>query len=101
MKKEFPGYYRPTESEYQQLWEAATFAFDANVLLDFYRSTESTQHSFIGILEKIKDRLWLPYQVAREFHERKLDVVWAAQRAYSELRESAEAAVAKFQGALD
>jgi hypothetical protein len=101
MKKSFPGYYRPTEAEYDQLWAESIFALDANVLLDFYRSTEETQASFLGILESIKSRLWLPYQVAKEFHERKLDVVWSAQRAYVEVRSAAEAVVNKFQSALE
>src|SRR5690349_18103980 len=101
MKNTFPGYYRPTEAEYGRLWGDALFAFDANVLLDFYRSTEETQNSFLAVLDKVKDRLWLPYQAAKEFHERKLDVVWAAQHAYVELRSAVESAISKFQSTLD
>lgn len=56
-----------SEANFAELWEKATFVFDTNFLLDFYRVSTSTSEDYFRILEYIKDRIWLPYQVADEF----------------------------------
>lgn len=67
MQEQFPWYVRPTEEEFQQLWEEATFVFDANVLLDLYRFSRTYKEDFIDVIEKLEGRVWLPHQVAEEF----------------------------------
>lgn len=68
MKKKFIGYYRPTNEEFETLWKSCHFVFDANVLLNLYGVSQETQKTFLGILESVKDRIWIPYQFAEEFH---------------------------------
>ena len=75
MKDNFPGYYRPTKDEFIQLWNDSIFVLDTNVLLNMYRYTPKTRKEFISILEKISDRIWIPYQVALEYHENRLSVI--------------------------
>jgi len=71
MKDLFPTYY--SASETQPDWEADLFAFDANVLLNLFGlSKEATEVWFEG-LEKLGDRIFLPYQAASEFHKHLLD----------------------------
>jgi hypothetical protein len=67
MQEQFPWYVQPTEEEFQQLWEEATFVFDANVLLDLYRFSRTYKGDFIDVIEKLEGRVWLPHQVAEEF----------------------------------
>lgn len=67
MRKLFPEYYRPTEEEFKELWETATFVFDANVLLNLYLLTEEHSEEFLDILRKVPDRIWMPHQVSFEF----------------------------------
>ena len=74
MKDMFPGYYRPTEDEFRQLWNDAIFVFDANVLLDIYRFSPNTSKELVGIIEKLGDRIWLPYQFAYEYHEHLMSI---------------------------
>lgn len=85
MKKRFPGYYHPTEKEFLELWKNCLFAFDANVLLNLYRYTPDTKNSLLAILEKVSDRVWLPYQAAYEYHNRRLNVIQQQMKAYDDV----------------
>ncbi|WP_429956057.1 PIN-like domain-containing protein [Gluconobacter japonicus] len=75
MKKEFSGYYAPTENEYQRLWQEGIIALDANVLLNLYRLPASARDELLAVLTSLKDRLWIPYQVALEYQRRRLTVI--------------------------
>ena len=88
MKDLFKGYYRPTEKEFQDLWNNSHFVFDANILLNIYRYSKQTRNLFIKILKKFEDRIWLPYQAAYEFHERRLGVIKQQREAYEKIDNS-------------
>jgi hypothetical protein len=75
MKNLFPGYFTPTDEEFKELWGDSYFAFDANVLLDLYRSTAETQQVFFTVLEKIADRVFLPHQATGEYLKNRLRVI--------------------------
>ena len=68
MKTLFPGYYRPNQHELEALWNECLFVLDTNVLLDLYRYSPKSASEILDVLEKVKDRLWIPYQVAKEYH---------------------------------
>ena len=82
MKKLFPGYYRPSDEDFAEMWQKAIFAFDANMLLNIYRYTPQTRDSFFEVLEKLRERVWLPYQAAQEFQARRLGVISDQEEAY-------------------
>lgn len=65
--------YTKTEEQLEKLWSEAIFVFDTNVLLHLHRYSPETSKEFLGILEKLaaQDRLWIPYQVALEYHTHK------------------------------
>jgi predicted nucleic acid-binding protein len=65
----------PSEADFSRLWEDATFVFDTNFLLDLYRVSHSTAENFLNILQQIKNRIWLPYQVADEFLRRREEII--------------------------
>lgn len=69
MKNLFPGHYKKSKAEFKELWESAIFAFDTNVLLDFFRYSDETVEDLMATIEKVKDRIWLPFQVASEYHK--------------------------------
>src|SRR5260221_11043614 len=75
MRQLFPGYYKPTDQEFERLWDNCIFAFDANILLNLYRYSSDTQTRLFEVFERLNDRIWLPHQVALEFHERRLGVI--------------------------
>jgi hypothetical protein len=86
MRKTFPGYYRPTEDEFSELWNTCLFVLDANVLLNLYRYSPETSEEFIGILNEMSDRLWVPHQVALEYQRRRLDVIEIQVDAHVEIQ---------------
>lgn len=79
------------------LWKNATFVFDTNVILNIYRYTPETRDKFLDILERLQNRLWLPYQVASEYHERRLTVISQQMSAYTNLENDI---VSSFQKAV-
>ncbi|MFH1927238.1 MAG: PIN-like domain-containing protein [Chloroflexota bacterium] len=87
MRKTFPGYYRPTEHEFHEMWKECLFVLDANVLLNLYRYSPATSEELISILTQISDRLWVPYQAALEYHQRRLDVVAQQAEAYGKIQD--------------
>lgn len=86
MKNSFLGYYRPTDSEFTILWDNCIFSFDANVLLNLYRYSTSTCDELLDILDKISDRLWLPFQVGQEYQENRLEVIQKQRNAYGDIQ---------------
>lgn len=84
MKNKFPGYFPPSDTEVQELWETCLFTVDANILLNLYRYSDHTRREFIKILKAIEDRLWLPHQAAQEYFENRLQVISQQEKAYEE-----------------
>jgi hypothetical protein len=56
-----------TDEEKKIIWDNALFVPDANILLNLYKYTEETRTEFIIIMRSVKDKLWIPHQVALEF----------------------------------
>ncbi len=85
MKNLFPGYYKPSDEEFHQMWQECIFAFDANMLLNIYRYTSETQESFFMILDRLKDRIWIPHQAAIEFYKNREAVIEGQIKLYEEV----------------
>lgn len=85
MKKKFIGYYSPDKKEIDEAWSKGMFAFDANTLLNLYRYTVNTRNDFILAFKKIKDKLFLPYQAAFEYHENRLGVIEGIEKSYDDI----------------
>ncbi|MDM8556914.1 PIN domain-containing protein [Desulfococcaceae bacterium HSG7] len=73
MRNLFLGYYKPQQEEVIKLRRNADIVFDANALLNIYSYSQQTRDITLKVLEKIKDRLWLPYQFALEYQQNRLD----------------------------
>src|SRR5690349_8766667 len=57
---------------------------DTNVLLDAYRFAPNARMELFGALEALGERLWVPYQVALEFHKNRATVIAEHDAAYAE-----------------
>jgi hypothetical protein len=75
MQKAFPGYQPRTSRDLGKLWDNCTFTFDASALLDLYRMTRKTREEFLSILDRLKERVWLPHQTGLEYHDNRLEVI--------------------------
>ncbi|MER5335921.1 PIN domain-containing protein [Micromonospora sp. NPDC002717] len=65
----------PSEDETKEAVTKGTVVLDTNVLLDAYRFAAKTRAELFEALERLEDRLWLPHQVALEFHKNRVAVI--------------------------
>lgn len=63
----FEGYRTPGDQHLEQVLRHGIVALDTNVLLDLYRYGDVARREFLGVLESIRDLLFIPSQVAIEF----------------------------------
>ena len=75
MRQRFSGYYDLSSEQYQGLWREAIIVIDTNVLLDMYRLSPEARDALFATLNSVKERLWIPYQVAKEYHRDYNDVI--------------------------
>jgi hypothetical protein len=75
MRNKFPEYYTPTEKEFEELWENCIFVFDTSVLLNLYEYSEKSRDEFLSMLKKISKRIWIPFQVGKEFQSRRPHII--------------------------
>lgn len=97
MKSKFPGYFKLSENDINKLWDNALFTFDANILLNFYRYSDETREEFIKILEKLKERIWIPHQSAQEFFDNRLSVISQQEKAYEDAISSIDSMEKEFK----
>jgi PIN like domain len=90
MKTLFPGYFTPDDQEFAALWAEATFGFDASVLLGLYRSTLETQKVFFDVIDKIKDRVFLPHQAAFEYLKNRRRVISTRTDSYATIKSESD-----------
>lgn len=100
MRSLFPGYFRPTDREFGELWKNCTFAFDASVLLGLYRSTTETQDVFFDVLRQLAGRLFLPYHAAEEYLRNRLTVISLRGDIYEDIKREAEKLAKTLQTAI-
>jgi hypothetical protein len=86
MKNAIKEYLDLSEEEKKTIWENAVFVFDTNILLNLYRYTGSTRKNLLDSMKKLKDRIWLPYQVAYEFMKDRPEIIFETERRYEELK---------------
>lgn len=67
MKESFAEFYQPSEEQFAKLMQKGTVVLDANVLLNPYNVPNEGRDALLALLEKIKDRLWVPHQAGLEF----------------------------------
>ena len=86
MKKKYLEYYKLTDDEYKKLWDECLFVFDTNVLLNLYRYSNETSKKLLEIISKFSERIWIPYQVGKEYQENRLEVICTQENAYENVK---------------
>jgi len=85
MRNKFSEYYPMNKEEYQQLWDSAIFVIDTNVLLNLYRFSNDVSLELLKIFKSLANRLWIPYQVAWEYHNRRRKVIIKLENSYNNI----------------
>lgn len=97
MKKIFLGYFKPTAEELKDLWSAAYFAFDANVLLNLYRYSDAAKNELKSAITSLENRIFVPNQAAKEFLTNRLSVTSAQAKEYENAIKELDKIVNKFK----
>lgn len=101
MKSIFNGFYPPTSEDYERLWKEAIIVLDTNVLLNLYRLPTSAREEFFAVLDLLKDRLWVPHQVALEFQRNRLTVIAAERKSTEDALSSTQSIIGETRKRVD
>lgn len=91
MKRGFHGFYKPNNEEFDTLWDDAIIVVDANVLLNLYTYSQSTAGEILSLLAEYDQQIWLPHQVAAEFHANRCGIILKETKRYAEIAKALEA----------
>lgn len=86
MKKVFSEYYDTPELTYKEIWDKALFVFDTNLLLNLYRYTTVTRDIILDVMNKVSDRIWIPYQVGLEYFNNRIKVINEVSNGYDAIK---------------
>jgi predicted nucleic acid-binding protein len=85
MRKLFHEYFPLEKKAIDQLWSEAIVIMDTNVLLRLYRFKNETTEEVLNVISKLGDRIWIPYQVAWEYNERRLAKITESEKISQEI----------------
>ena len=91
MKRDFHGFYKPNDGEFDALWNDAIIVVDANVLLNLYTYSQPTAEEILSLLGEFGERIWLPHQVAAEYHTNRCAIILKESKRYAEIAKALEA----------
>ncbi|MDR4995812.1 PIN domain-containing protein [Bacillus altitudinis] len=83
MREKFREFYFDRDDK--KIWEESIIVLDTNVLLNLYRYSKETSDQIIGLLNKYRDNLWMPHQVALEYHYNRKSVLLEQSGSYKKV----------------
>jgi hypothetical protein len=101
MKTGFEEYLHLTDEQIKTAWEKGLFVFDTNVLLGLYRITESARTDLLKAFDIIKDRIWIPHQVALEYHRRRSFAAFKVEQELAELCKKTKDLLGSLKGSFN
>lgn len=96
----FGGYFEPASELWDEVLRRGLVVLDTSAILDAYRMSPHARTEFLQVLEKLHDRLFVPHQVAREFHRRRIDAVEARREDFGNLAKTIKDCTEKTKKAL-
>ena len=100
LREGFEHFYPPDDDAVAAALRTGLVSADTNVLLNLYRFQAGAREQLFGALEFIGDRLWIPHQVALEFHRNRLGVIADQEIYFSKTGESLDTAVKEYLSRL-
>jgi len=101
MRKQFFGYYSPTEDEFKELWINGTFFFDANALLNLYSYSENARSDMIKVLNHLVDRIVIPHQAALEYQENRFSRISEQKELFQKVKKIVEENRKRMKSSID
>jgi hypothetical protein len=96
----FDAYITASDDDYRHLLTDGLVVLDTNVLLNLYRYTTDAREDMFNVLDRVRDRLWIPHQVLAEFWRNRDSVLRDPRdtnKAARELNEDRERTVSTLQ----
>lgn len=81
-------YLPKTDEQINEIWNESIVVLDANILLNLYRYTKSTREEFLEILNGIRNKTWIPHQVAIEYLTNRTNVILDQERDFKDQSEA-------------
>ena len=88
------------KEEKEKLWKQSTFIFDTNVFLNLYRYSPKTREQLLNAFEQLKERIWMPYQVAYEFSKDRYEIIYESNERFQSIRSEADKLVSSWKEEL-
>ncbi|WP_143658630.1 PIN-like domain-containing protein [Streptomyces sp. IMTB 2501] len=88
----FSSHWRITKDGISKALGESLIVLDSSVLLDLYRVTPSARKEMINSLHTVRENLWIPHQVALEFHSNRVEAAQDQLNFYNETCKALEAA---------
>lgn len=83
MREKFREFYFDRDNE--KIWQDSIIVLDTNVLLNLYRFTKETSDQILDLLQKYSEQLWIPHQVALEYHYNRKSVIIEQSGSYEQV----------------
>ncbi|MFC7760180.1 PIN domain-containing protein [Catellatospora bangladeshensis] len=83
--EQFRHFLVPSKDDIQQAFSSGLVVLDTNVLFSAYRYTSEASEQLLTVIEKMRDRVWIPHQVGLEFYRNRVNVVSDLRNGYSSL----------------
>ncbi|MFG1656883.1 PIN domain-containing protein [Micromonospora chersina] len=80
----FESFLVPSEDDIRRAITQGLVVLDTNVLLEAYRFAPTARGQLFTVLRSLGDRLWIPHQVALEFHKNRLSVIASFDDSYNQ-----------------
>lgn len=80
--------------------KTSTVVLDTNAILNLYRMKKSARNEYLQVLQKIEARVWIPRQVADEFHKNRLSTVDSHVNSLKGKSETVSESAESFRSAL-
>lgn len=91
---------RKPEQFVDQAIRSSSIILDTNAVLNLYRMKPSARNEYLQVLEKIANRIWIPRQVANEFHRNRISCVDSHANSLKEKHAAVTEAASNLRGAL-
>lgn len=100
LREDFAYFYAPDEGAVSSALRTGLVSADANVLLSLYRFQPLARDDLFGALDILGDQLWIPHQVALEFHRNRLSVIASQESYFSKTAAELDSAMKEYQSRL-
>ncbi|MFF1397514.1 PIN-like domain-containing protein [Streptomyces sp. NPDC058287] len=68
----YEGYWRKDKTDAEEAIKSSLIVLDTNALLSLYRMERSARKEYFAVLDALGPRIWVPRQVADEFHRNRI-----------------------------